>query len=487
MHTRLASRLMTAPRFVLCVESTTVAAVAAVAGVAVAVALRLDAAGAVRVDRAFATMGFGAAVAATILLGLAAWLSSSGRAARIALAVAVYSTVCLSTTIGLDGVPGPAVLGDVSLLAVLVLLGSALRRDDVRPRGWHVATGAACLIAPAAVLVILARQGVLGTALPDALGAVIDGVGVVVAVAVLLSGVAGDRPLLRRVGLAFVAVTVGRLGARLDASPGAEQPLLSSVSELVGVVSLLLAAVPFAISTVSALWNQHEEWQCRLAEAEAAAVAAARRDHEMRNLVLGLTGATTAIGARIDSPTGRHLHAAASAELQRLRLMLDDGPIGTAQPLPRASVGAVLHDLAAMHRAGGADVEVRADGDLCALIDGQALAQVITNLLVNCARHAPGAPVELRARRLGRLIRVEVVDAGPGLPCGTVPETLLRSGVRGAASPGRGWGLNISVELVRRHGGAIRLTSSRPGPGCTVELDLVAADVFARVTEPVGR
>lgn len=493
MTSRFPLRTITPGRSILVVVAEFVV-LAALCGLVGLIAVRLDEPGVVQVDRAFEMVGFGAAVAVAILLGFGAWLGSDGRAVRIALAVAVYSTVVLhATTVGLDSQPGWAVVGEVALVAVLVLLASALRRDDVAPSGWRATVGVAGLIVAAAVTGALLRFE-LGAPVHDVAEVVIAATGAGIALALVVSGLRGDRPLLRRTGLALAALMVGRFVAVLGESADGVPPLVASVAALGGVMMLLVTAVPFAISSVSILWRQHEEWQAQLAAAATAEEAAARRDHEMRNLVLGISGAANAIGARLDSDTGQHLHAAASAELQRLREMLDARlPAGGASArtaavrAPVAAVGAVLGDLAAVHRAGGATVSVRAEDELCAYIDRQALAQVVTNLLVNCARHAPGAPVRLRAARRGRLIRLEVCDDGPGLPPGVDPAELLRARERATSSSGLGLGLHISAELVGAYGGSLRLTSEPAGRGCTVLVELLAADAWSRVTEPIGR
>jgi two-component system, OmpR family, sensor kinase len=139
------------------------------------------------------------------------------------------------------------------------------------------------------------------------------------------------------------------------------------------------------------------------------------------------------------------------------------------------AVGRVLRDLALMHRAGGLDVWVEVDGDPHVAVEPEALVQVLTNLLVNCTRHAPGAQVWLRACTRGRQVRIEVADNGPGLPPGATA-ALLRRGVRGPDSTGDGLGLAITVELVERHHGTFTLVSG--DRGCTAVLDLpVARDV----------
>jgi two-component system, OmpR family, sensor kinase len=207
----------------------------------------------------------------------------------------------------------------------------------------------------------------------------------------------------------------------------------------------------------------------RLAEAEAALRAVAERDHELRNLVAGLTGAASVLSAAQLDTQDEHrlLLAAAFAELSRLQEMLGGGR--RAEGTRPTAVAPILRDLAAVHGASGTDVHVMVEGDPITAVDGSTLAQVIANLLVNCARHAPGAAVRMRARRAGERVRIEVADNGPGLPPGAT-DALLRRGARGPWSSGSGLGLAIAADLLRACGGSIALRTSDQGVTAVVEL-----------------
>jgi two-component system OmpR family sensor kinase len=209
----------------------------------------------------------------------------------------------------------------------------------------------------------------------------------------------------------------------------------------------------------------------RLAEAEVALAAVAERDHELRNLVAGLSGAARVLSvAQLDpSGEGRLLLNAARSELTRLQEMLGGGCAESSRATP---IGPILRDLAAVHGASGTDVHVVIEGDPVAAVDSSTLAQVIANLLVNCARHAPGATVWLRARGIGDRVWIEVADNGPGLPAGA-GDALLRRGVRGPRSSGSGLGLAIAADLLQAHGGSIALRS--PGRGLTAVVELPVA------------
>lgn len=152
----------------------------------------------------------------------------------------------------------------------------------------------------------------------------------------------------------------------------------------------------------------------------------------------------------------------------------DRGVDAPADPPPggRVAVAAVADDLAVLYRSIGLDVRVEVHGDPWVGIDRAGLAQLLANLLANCARHAPGAQVRVRAAARGPRVRIEVIDNGPGLPPGSSAR-LLRRGVRGPGSTGAGLGLAICTELVERSRGTFTVVST--AAGCTALVELPTA------------
>jgi two-component system sensor histidine kinase KdpD len=84
--------------------------------------------------------------------------------------------------------------------------------------------------------------------------------------------------------------------------------------------------------------------------------------------------------------------------------------------------------------------------------------QVVTNLVENAILHTPpGTPVVIRATCSDGSVRVEVVDAGPGVPAAD-RERLFRPFERGQTrAPGSGLGLTIARGFVEAHGGKLWL------------------------------
>lgn len=127
------------------------------------------------------------------------------------------------------------------------------------------------------------------------------------------------------------------------------------------------------------------------------------------------------------------------------------------------------------------EVTVAVDGDAAADGDPERVHQVVANLVENAVRHSPaGGRVELRARRDGALVAIEVLDDGPGIPeaeAALVFERFYRSdAARTSADGGAGLGLAIARWIVDLHGGAIRPERREPH-GCRMVVTLPAAGV----------
>jgi len=125
----------------------------------------------------------------------------------------------------------------------------------------------------------------------------------------------------------------------------------------------------------------------------------------------------------------------------------------------------------------GRDLDVRVSGTLAIEGDPEALERVLINLVDNAFVHG-GGPVELEAGPAGPdggLVRLSVLDRGPGIPVADVARVFDRFS-RGAevTVPGMGLGLYLVKTLVERQGGTISVTE-RPGGGAAFHIVLPAS------------
>ena len=146
----------------------------------------------------------------------------------------------------------------------------------------------------------------------------------------------------------------------------------------------------------------------------------------------------------------------------------------------------MLAGLVTLRRSTGARVALDADAGLRACGHAAVLAQVVTNLLANCERHAPEAPVTVRGYRAGERVVVEVRDEGPGLRA-ALGHDVLQRGVHDPAAGGSGLGLHISAQLLAREGGELDLRTVTDPRGCLATVSLPASDAPGAIPARIGR
>jgi len=118
-------------------------------------------------------------------------------------------------------------------------------------------------------------------------------------------------------------------------------------------------------------------------------------------------------------------------------------------------------------------------GDLRAEIDPARLGQVLSNLLNNAIQYgAKGMPITLSARGEADIVVIEVVNQGPVIPADALqvifnPLVQIRGDgatATGPMSTSLGLGLFIAQEIVRGHGGTLRVESGAEGTRFRIEL-----------------
>jgi signal transduction histidine kinase len=118
------------------------------------------------------------------------------------------------------------------------------------------------------------------------------------------------------------------------------------------------------------------------------------------------------------------------------------------------------------------------------LADGERLSQVFCNLLSNAAKYSdPGRPIEVIARRDGKLVTVSVIDCGIGLTEQQIREVFelfaqVDTSIERARG-GLGIGLTLVKQLVEMHGGEIQVDSPGLDQGSTFSVTLPLREVQA--------
>ena len=109
--------------------------------------------------------------------------------------------------------------------------------------------------------------------------------------------------------------------------------------------------------------------------------------------------------------------------------------------------------------------------------DREQLVRILTNLARNAIQaieslqaerqDAPDGIIAIEARREGSVAVIEIKDNGPGIP-NQIRDRLFQAFQSAARQGGTGLGLAIAAELVRAHGGDIRLQSSTDAGTCFI-------------------
>jgi signal transduction histidine kinase len=122
-------------------------------------------------------------------------------------------------------------------------------------------------------------------------------------------------------------------------------------------------------------------------------------------------------------------------------------------------------------------IRIAVDPDLDVVTDRAALAVVLRNLVDNAVKYSGSeVDVDVRARREGGGVEIEVEDRGIGIPKKDLRRVFYRfyrvqgEGVR--SRKGTGLGLFVVSALVRNLGGRVRARSDGPGRGSTLSVYL---------------
>jgi two-component system, OmpR family, sensor kinase len=438
---------------------------------ALLVAATMDLAAApVAVDprRAHDVLGLLAAGAGAAAVGLgttAGLISGNRRASWLIPALALYCLVVIPATVRAgEGFSGrPAMLAGCLVVAVLLLAAIRPPRRTGAATGWLAAIAGA-LLTLAVGVVDAPGDGVwllLGIETPVIVIDIMIG-WFVVSAAVVVAGFVLRSPPLWRIGLGFGVIAIAHV-ERAVAAPEATAPSVTFAAlRLLGVVVILLGMAHLLHRVLAGVladqFDRQETVRLAVLRAENAAQAAAEREHELRNGLAGLAGLGHLLARGPGSAADRLARAATLAELHRLNDLLDVRP-RDAGAGPYDATEAV-EGIVELWRLRGMPIEASVAPGLAAEGRPEVLPQVLSNLLTNCARHAPAAIVRVDARRCGGDVLVRVRNDG-GIPDG------------GGPAPGLGIGLDLSRRLLRAQGGDLRVQAGageRPGWSATIRL-----------------
>jgi len=277
-----------------------------------------------------------------------------------------------------------------------------------------------------------------------------------------------------RLGLvtALASVTIGLIADRLSGAPDAATlvPWWNAGARLAVFLFLL-----FLIRTVANAITEAQE-SARRAEdvAERLRVADGIKNtflnavsHELRSplaAILGCARTLEDLEESLESDDRRGLTRAVAVNARKL-----DRLLGELLDLDRLSRGVAALELRSIDLAKVA-AEVIAELDIpferpvhleadsvSATVDEAKVERIIENLLGNALKYAvPGSPIWVRVSRASGVPRIEVEDAGPGVPSDR-REAIFQPFERGEAArqgvPGIGIGLALVREFAGLHGG----------------------------------
>lgn len=199
----------------------------------------------------------------------------------------------------------------------------------------------------------------------------------------------------------------------------------------------------------------------------------AERDVELKEPVAGIIGETGRLRRRIDNLLSMARLEAGKAKPR-------------SEPTPPADLfHAVRENLPLVFES--RPVSVRVEDDCPdANVDPSLALEILVNLIENAHRVSPpDALLELLARRHPldpSIVRIEVLDRGPGIPVGVADAdgNLLAGATSDVAQ--RGLGLEIARSLAAANGGTVGITP-RQGGGTIARLDVPAAPLPAMAAE----
>jgi len=224
--------------------------------------------------------------------------------------------------------------------------------------------------------------------------------------------------------------------------------------------------------------------------------------HDLRTPLASIIGTVSSLRSYADKyePAERdELLATLQDEAERLNRF-----VGNLLDMTRLESGAIdlkldLVDIAeivgaALQRAGNVlahhriEVEIAPDLPMVRL-DSILFEQVLFNLLDNAAKYAPpGSRIDIRARRDGDVVAMDVTDEGPGIPPGDLErifDKFYRVQAQDRRRAGTGLGLAICRGFIEAQGGHIEARNRRDRSGAVLTVHIPVPEA-AEIREPAA-
>lgn len=301
----------------------------------------------------------------------------------------------------------------------------------------------------------------------------------------------GMEPTVDQLFEAIARAASGVRGVRLELSP--ELDLDAPLTRLGYALNILLSDLEFRHTEAENAWKEvlaernqrlrDSEAQVRLRD-EFLAIAAHELNTPLTSLQLVVQGLRSGVTATLPEGVTKSLELA-ERQTRKLRglvnQLLDVGRIAAmgrvALRLEEADLSALVRDIAERF---GRDAEkarselvVRPSGAVVARVDRDRIEQIVTNLIANALKFGAGARIEVAVSRTNSHCELSVRDFGIGIAPDRLAHIFDRfeRGVPANQFGGLGLGLFIVHELVRAHGGSVRVQSAI-GQGATFVVEL---------------
>lgn len=289
-----------------------------------------------------------------------------------------------------------------------------------------------------------------------------------------------------RLALGTIALVTSRLASCQDDNRGAEM-----ITVIFGVIGAVLMVIGASAGLRFAIQEQRQSLTS-LAD-QVAVMEADERDtrarlHEITNSIASIAAASSLIHGHDDvpSPKRQKLVQMLESESGRLARFLTggangrgaqagehvDGEAAAAEEL--VDLDEVIRPLVTSQQALQRAIEWAPSGQH-AMGDPDTIAEVISILLDNSARHASDSHTSVEVSRQGDLVEIAVRDDGPGVPA-NLRSKIFEWGGRGPNSNGQGIGLHLASELITAGGNSLRLETDRDGTSFVVSLPAPAEE-----------